>query len=137
MIRTIFSIAILGAFAAASLQAEPPSKKRSSSKKNEITPKVVPAAPLVSGWTYANGQWTHIDGYKLLNGKVVRSSGQTHKKAPLPPTKAEMEAVMNKTSGIVSKTKAKTPAEIAAEKEAQRQRNLMPSRSASQTGSHL
>lgn len=132
MIRTIFSIAILGAFATASLQAEPPPKKPSSSKKTETTtPKVAPVAPLVSGWSFANGQWTHIDGYKLVNGKVVRSGGQTHKKAPPPPTKAEMEAATKK------KTAPRTPAEIAAEKAAQRQRNLTPSRPASQTGSHL
>ena len=131
MIRTILSIAILGAFGSASLQAEPPSKKHSSSKKNETTPKIAPAAPLVSGWSYAGGQWTHVDGYKLVNGKVVRSGVQTHKKAPPPPTKAEMEAVMKKKTG------PKTPAEIAAEKAAQRERNLTPSRPASQTGTHL
>ena len=130
MIRTIFSIAILGALATASLQAEPPSKKRSSSKKTETT-KVAPAAVLASGWSYSNGQWTHVDGYKLVNGQVMRSGGQTHKKAPPPPTKAEMEAATKK------KVAPKTPAEIAAEKAAQRERNLTPSRPASQTGSHL
>jgi hypothetical protein len=131
MIRTILSIALLGALAITSLQAEPPSKKNSSSNKKETTaPKVAPATPLASGWSYSNGLWTHVDGYKLVNGKVVRSGVQTHKKAPLPPTKAEMDAAMKK------KTSPKTPAEIAAEKEAQRQRNLAP-RPASQTGTHL
>ena len=88
------------------------------------------ATPLASGWSYANGVWTHVDGYKLVNGHVVRSGVQTYKKAPPPPTKAEMDAVMKK------KTAAKTAAELAAEKEAQRQRNLAP-RPAPQTGSHL
>jgi hypothetical protein len=131
MIRTILSIALLGALAITSLQAEPPSKKKSSSKKKETTaPKVAPATPLASGWSSNNGLWTHVDGYKLVNGKVVRSGVQTHKKAPLPPTKAEMDAAMKK------KTAPKAPAEIAAEKEAQRQRNLAP-RPTSQTGTHL
>lgn len=129
MIRTILSIALLGTFAITSLQAEPPSKKHST-KKETTAPKVVPATPLASGWSYANGVWTHVDGYKLVNGRVVRAGVQTHKKAPPPPTKAEMDAAMKK------KPAAKTPAEIAAEKEAQRQRNLAP-RAASQTGSHL
>ena len=128
MIRTILSIALLGTLAATSLQAEPPSKKRA--KKETATPKIVPATPLVSGWSYNNGLWTHVDGYKLVNGKVIRAGVQTHKKAPLPPTKAEMDAAMKK------KPAAKTPAEIAAEKAAQRERNLTP-RAASQTGSHL
>jgi hypothetical protein len=132
MIRTILSIALLGTLATTSLQAEPPSKKNSSSKKNEnTTPKVVAATPLASGWSYSNGQWTHVDGYKLVDGKVVRSGVQTHKKAPLPPTRAEMDAAMKKKSAS-----PKTAAEIAAEKEAQRQRNLAP-RPASQTGTHL
>jgi len=130
MIRTILSIALLGALVTTSLQAEPPPKKNSSSKKETTTPKVAPATPLASGWSYNNGLWTHVDGYKLVNGKVVRSGVQTHKKAPLPPTKAEMDAAVKK------KTAPKTPAEIAAEKAAQRERNLAP-RPASQTGTHL
>ncbi len=130
MIRTILSIALLGALATTSLQAEPPSKKKSSSKKESTTPKIAPATPLASGWSYANGIWTHVDGYKLVKGKVVRSGVQTYKKAPLPPTKAEMDAAMKK------KPAPKTPADSAAEKAAQRERNLAP-RPASQTGTHL
>jgi hypothetical protein len=129
MIRTIFSIALVCALTIASLQAEPPSRKRSS-KKNVSTPNVLPATPLASGWSYSNGVWTHIDGYKLVNGQVVRSGVQTHKKAPQPPTKAEMEAAMKKSKA------PKTPAEIAAEKAAQRERNLQ-TRPAPQTGTHL
>ena len=129
MIRTILSLAIFGALATASVQAEPPSKKRSE-KTETTTPKIVPATPLVSGWTYSNGVWTHVDGYKLVKGKVVRAGVQTHKKAPLPPTKTEMDAAMKK------KPAAKTPAQIATEKAAERQRNLAP-RPASQTGTHL
>ena len=130
MIRTIFSLALFGALATTSLQAEPPSKKNSSKKKETSTPKVAPATPLASGWSYNGGVWTHVDGYKLVNGQVVRSGGQTHKKAPLPPTKAEMDAAMKK------KAAPKTPAELAAEKAAQHERNLTP-RPAPQTGSHL
>ena len=127
MIRTILSVAILATFTTTSvLRADPPKNRRTK----RSTPKLEPATPLASGWSYANGVWTHVDGYKLVNGQVVRSGVQTHKKAPAPPTKAEMEAVMKKKPAV------KTPAEIAAEKAAQRERNLAP-RPASQTGSHL
>jgi hypothetical protein len=86
IIRTILSVALLGALATTSLQAQGSSKKQSSSKKETTAPKVVPATPLASGWTYNNGLWTHVDGYKLVNGKVVRAGVQTHKKAPPAPT---------------------------------------------------
>jgi hypothetical protein len=128
MIRTILSFALLGTLiATTSLQANPPSKKKKSSQS---TSKIQPATPLASGWTFNNGVWTHVDGYKLVNGQVVRSGIQTHTKAPSPPTKSEMDAVMKKKPAV------KAAAELAAEKEADRQRNLAP-RPASQTGTHL
>jgi hypothetical protein len=132
MIRTILSIAIISILTNGSLQAEPKTSKKSRSQKNKqtSTPNVVAAAPLASGWSYANGVWTHVDGYKFVNGQVVRTGIQTHKKAPKPPTKAEMDAVMKKSKA------PKTAAEIAAEKAAQRERNLAP-RPAPQTGSHF
>ena len=130
MIRTILSIALAGTLVATSLYGQAAPKKNSSSKKKETTPKIVPATPSVSGWSYNNGVWTHVDGYKLVSGKVVRAGVQTHKKAPPPPTKAEMDAAMKK------KPAAKTAGEIAAEKAAVRERNLAP-RPASQTGTHL
>jgi len=128
MIRTILSLALLVSLAASpALKADPPSKKKKTSRS---TSKVEPVTPTASGWLYNNGVWTHVDGYKLVKGQVVRSGIQTHTKAPPPPTKAEMDAVMKK------KPAAKTAAEIAAEKAAQRDRNLrqIP---ASQTGTHL
>jgi hypothetical protein len=133
MIRTILSIAIISALSAGlSLRAEPtPSKKstkQSSKTKSSQTPA---AAPLKSGWTLTNGVWMHPDGYKLVNGQVVRSGPTTHKAAPKPPTKAEMDAATAPKSN-----KPKSATEVAAEKEAQRQRNLAP-RPAPQTGSHL
>jgi hypothetical protein len=134
MIRTVLSVLILAGLVAPALKADPsPNEKSSSRKKKETTrtvPKIVPATPLASGWSYTNGVWTHIDGYKLVNGQVVRSGVQTHKKAPKPPTKAEMDLVMKK------KQAPQTPAEAAAAKAAQRERNLTP-RPASQTGTHL
>jgi hypothetical protein len=128
MIRTILSIALVSALTTASLQAEP--KKKSKTQKNNETQNVAATTSGASGWSYTNGVWTHIDGYKFVNGKVVRAGIQTHKKAPNPPTQAEMAAAMKKTTG------PKTPAQIAAEKAAERERNLSRS-PAPQTGSHF
>ncbi|HZE56494.1 MAG TPA: hypothetical protein VE031_01445 [Chthoniobacterales bacterium] len=128
MIRTILSLALLVSLTLTpALKANPPSKKKKTSRS---VLRVEPVTTTASGWSYNNGVWTHVDGYKLVNGQVVRSGIQTHTKAPPPPTKAEMDAVMKK------KPAAKTAAEIAAEKAAQRDRNLrqIP---ASQTGTHL
>ena len=135
MIRTILSLTVLASFTAtAALHADPsPSKKsfsRNSKTTSKSTSKVEAATSLASGWSFANGVWTHVDGYKLVKGEVVRMGIQTHKTAPKPPTKAEMDAVMKKN------TAPKTPAETAAEKAAERERNLTP-RPAPQTGSHF
>jgi hypothetical protein len=134
MIRTILSIAVLTSFSfAAVLKADPsPTSDASSSKKKQekskTAPKIVPAAPLKQGWSLVNGVWTHSDGYQLVKGQVVRVGTQTHKTPPKPPTKAEMDAATKKPS---SKN------DPAAAKAAERERNLTPSRPASQTGSHL
>ena len=135
MIRTILSIAVLTtAVSVASLKAEPtpaPSKKKQqTTSKTSKTPKLVPATPLASGWSYVNGVWMHVDGYKLVNGQVVRAGIQTHRKAPKPPTKAEMESVTKK------KQAPQTPAEAAAAKAAEKERNLQPT-PPRQTGTNL
>jgi hypothetical protein len=123
MIRTILSIAVLSSFLTGTLQADPPSKKKS----NQV-PKVLPAAPLKEGWSLVNGVWTHSDGYQFVKGQVLRVGTQTHKKPPKPPTKAEMDAAMKKP--------ARKAVDPAAEKAAEREKNLrqVP---APQTGTHL
>jgi hypothetical protein len=123
MIRTILSIAVLSSFVAGTLQADPPSKKKS----NQV-PKIVPAAPLKQGWSLVNGVWTHSDGYQFVKGQVLRVGTQTHKKPPKPPTKAEMDAATKKPA-----PKAVDPA---AAKAAEREKNLTP-HAAPQTGTHL
>ena len=123
MIRTILSIAVLSSLVAGTLQADPPSKKKS----NQV-PKVAPAVPLKEGWSLVNGVWTHPDGYQFVKGQVLRVGTQTHKKPPKPPTKAEMEAATKKPA-----PKAVDPA---AAKAAEREKNLTP-HAAPQTGTHL
>lgn len=132
MIRTILSIALISTLASGSLQADPKNSKKSKSEKNKqtSTTSVAATSPLASGWSYTNGVWTHSDGYKFVNGQVMRTGIQTHKKAPKPPTKEDMDAALKKPKG------PKTAAEIASEKAKERERNLAP-RPAPQTGSHF
>ena len=85
--------------------------------------------PLKPGWSLVNGIWTHSDGYQFVKGQMIRVGTQTHKKPPKPPTKAEMDAVTKKNA-------PKTPADAAAARTSERERNLrqIP---APQTGTHL
>jgi hypothetical protein len=131
MIRTILSIAILTtAVSVASLQADPTPAPKKKQKQTANTPKVAPApvAPVREGWSLTKGVWTHSDGYKFVNGQVMRVGTQTHKKPPKPPTKAEMDAATKKS--------APKPVDAAAAKATERERNLAP-RPAPQTGTHL
>ena len=133
MIRIILSFVLVTSLGiGASLKAEPsstPAKKQTKASEKKKTPILVPAAPLKEGWSLVNGVWMHSDGYKFVNGQVIRTGAQTHKRAPKPPTKAEMEAATKKKG-------PPTAAEAAAAKAAERERNLAPPR-ASQTGTHL
>jgi hypothetical protein len=132
MIRTILCIAVLTSVAlTAPLKADPSPSRKSSSKNKKQTkavPKIVPSAPLKQGWSLVNGVWTHSAGYQFVKGQVVRVGTQTHTKPPKPPTKAEMDAATKKSAPKL---------DAAAAKAAERERNLTPSRPASQTGTHL
>lgn len=135
MIRTILSIAL---FSAVIANAEPsptaPARNKKSKKQTStrtiLTPKQVAVSPLVSGWSFVNGTWIHSDGYKYVRGQIVTTGIQTYKQPPKPPTKAEMDAATKKNNRPL------TPAEIAAAKAAERERNLRPA-AAPQTGTHL
>lgn len=140
MTRNILWLIVLTTLAAAvSLHAEPtpsadrtPSKNAKSQKrpaKTNAARTIVSAPRLVEGWNYVNGEWIHSDGYKYVNGKVVRTGTQTHKRPPKPPAKALLNSVK------IKPTPTPDPNSAAA-KAAERERNLRP-RPASQTGTHL
>ena len=127
MVQKIFLIVVLSSFASM-IPVQAGSKKKSNHAKTVGTSQVTPAAPLVAGWTLANGVWVHSDGYKFVNGTVIRIGTQTHKPPPKPPTQAQVEGAKKKT--------APSAADTAASKAAERERNLAP-RPAPQTGTHL
>ena len=135
MLKRILSLVILSSFVGVcALSAEPAStsKKRSSKKrKKAAVSAITPAKPLPEGWSLVDGVWMHSDGYKFVKGELFRTGTHTHKRPPNPPTKAEMDAALGK-----NKRRPLTTAEIAAEKAAERERNLRP-RPAPQTGSNL
>jgi hypothetical protein len=136
MLKKIIALLIFSSFTGTvALKADPsptPSRnsKRQSSKKVKDEPKLIPATPLPEGWSLVNGVWMHSDGYKFVNGQLIRTGTQTHKQPPKPPTKAEMDAATKKKKG------PRTAAEIGAAKAAEKERNLRPPPSR-QTGTNL
>ena len=140
MTRNIPCLIVLATLVAAvSLHAEPtpsadrtPSKNAKSQKppaKTNAAPRSVSLPSLVEGWNYVKGEWIHSDGYKYVNGQVIRTGAQTHKRPPKPPAKALLNSVTIKP--------APTPVPgSAAAKAAERERNLRP-RPAPQTGTNL
>jgi hypothetical protein len=127
MVQKIFFVVLLCSIASM-VTVQAGSKKKTQHTKTDGTSQVAPVTPLPAGWTLANGVWVHSDGYKFVNGAVVRMGTQTHKPPPKPPTQAQLEAAKKKT--------APSAADTAASKAAERERNLAP-RPASQTGTHL
>jgi hypothetical protein len=143
MTRNILSLIMVTTLAAAvSLKAEPtPTPKPTSSQnankverqkpraKTKAALKIVPSTPLAEGWNNVNGEWIHSDGYKYINGQVIRTGAQTHKAPPKPPAKALLKSAKPKP------TPSPDPNSAAA-KAAQKEKNLrqIP---APQTGTHL
>ena len=122
--------------AAVSLPAEPTPGKDANKVESPKPPlktnaasKNVPAPPLVEGWNYWKGEWIHSDGYKYVNGQVIRTGAQTHKRPPKAPAKSLLNSVKTKPTPTPDPNSA-------AAKAAEKERNLRP-RPASQTGTHL
>ena len=133
MLKKTIALLILSSFiGGAALSAEPASKKKKSNSKNkkETAAVLTPVKPLPEGWSLVNGVWMHSDGYKFVQGQMIRVGSHTHKRPPSPPTKAQMDAATKRNRP------PQTAAEIAAAKAAERERNLRP-RPAPQTGSNL
>ena len=139
MKRRLFLFLALATFAT-TLPASPtptPSPKRASSKteKKGGTQSVSnDLAQSANGWTYVKGEWVHPEGYKFVNGKVLRTTARLGKPVPMPPGKLALENPQKLTPKTNSAPdSAKTEAEKAAET---RRKNLTPL-PAPQTGSHL
>ena len=147
MTRSILSLILLTTLAVGGpINAEPaPAPERSSSKnanksesqrtqaKTEAASRIQSATPLREGWNYVKGEWIHSDGYKYAKGQVVRTSAQTNKKPPKPPSQALLNSVRVRPSPTPDPNSA---AANAAAKAAEIERNKRP-RPAPQTGTRL
>ena len=122
-----FLVVIIAA-AAGALHAEP-TPSSSPPSRTPATARSAPVTPLREGWNYVKGEWVHSEGYKYVNGRVVRTTAPPHKRPPRPPSQALLNAVKTKPSPTPEPNSA-------AAKAAEKERNLRP-RPAPQTGTHL
>ena len=124
---TSFSIALHAAPTPAS------SPKRTSSKSEKMIAPEETVAQSANGWTYVKGEWIHPEGYKFVNGKILRTTARTGKAFPKPPGKLALENAQKLTPKPTPAPDTKTAAQKAAE---ERRKNMAP-RPAPQTGSNL
>ena len=138
MKRTLPFLLALTSFAIA-LPAAPtptpsPSPKRNSTKSETMRGPQETLAQSANGWTYVKGEWVHPEGFKFVNGKVLRTTARTGRGFPKPPGKLALDNAEKLTPRTdVAAANAKTAAE---KKAAEIRKNLAP-RPASQTGSNL
>lgn len=135
MKRTLFFLLAFTSFAIA-LQAAPtptPTPKRTSDKSEKIGGPQETLAQSANGWTFVKDEWVHPEGYKFVNGKVLRTTARTGKAFPKPPGKLALDNAQKLTAKPSPAPETKTAAQKAAD---ERRKNLAP-RPASQTGSNL
>jgi len=108
------------------------SAKKSKRARSKPLLKITPAVPLPLGWSIQNGEWVHSDGYKYVNGQLIRTGSHTHKTPPRPPSKAQLNAA----AAAGNRPAPTPPPNSAAAKAEEIARNKRP-RPAPQTGSNL
>lgn len=134
MKRTLPFLLALTTFAIA-LPAAPtptPSPKRNSAKTEKIRGPQETIAQSANGWTYVKGEWVHPEGYKFVNGKMLRTTARTGKAFPKPPGKLALE----NPEKLIPKADPDSSKTAAEKKAAEIRKNLQP-RPAPQTGSNL
>ena len=127
MTRNILSLILLTMLAAALSMCADPTVGVDRTSSN-AAPQMAPA-PLAEGWSYVKGEWIHSDGYKYVNGQIIRIGSQPHKSPPKPPSIALLNSVKTKPTPTPDPNSA-------AAKAAEKERNLRPP-PAPQTGTHL
>ena len=144
MKRHIIFLLTLVSFAVAGLASPTPApkSKQTSTKKEVKRETQATSAALIqsaNGWVYDKGEWVHPEGYKLANGKIMRTTARPGAAYPKPPEKLALANPDKLTPAALasSSTSNKAAADkTAADKAAEKARNLMP-RPSSQTGTHL
>ena len=130
---------VLAAFASADAAPTTKKKKKRTSAKTQSTQSqtATPAALTASanGWTYLNGEWTHPEGYRYVNGQILRTTAKAGRPAPKPPGTLALENAAKlapRNDPALAAANAKATAEKAAA--ARRKAQPLP---APQTGSHM
>jgi hypothetical protein len=134
MKRTLFFLLAFTTFTIA-LPAAPtptPGPTTSNTRAKTTRPTEI-IAQSANGWTYVKGEWIHPDGYKFVNGKILRTTARAGRH-PKPPGKLALEnpqllAPKPGPAPEIAKTEAERKAEI--------KRKNLETRPAPQTGSHL
>jgi hypothetical protein len=128
-----FLVTISLAMTAPTLRAEPPKSKHSSARteksRNTTANALLESA---NGWNYVKGEWVHPQGYKFVNGKILRTTAKYGQPLPKPPGKLALEnpqKLTQQSKSIATQSEAEKKAE-------ERRKNLQP-RPAPQTGSHM
>jgi hypothetical protein len=136
MKRPLLFLVALTSFTIA-LQAAPtptPSANRTSNKSAKTKRVQETLAESANGWSYIKGEWVHPDGYKYVNGKILRTTARAGKQHPTPPGKLALENAQK----LSPKTNpAPDTAKTAAETAAETKRRNLQQRPAPQTGTHL
>jgi hypothetical protein len=147
MKRSLTLIAVITGVAGFGINvpADPPSNssKQSANKTAKISTTATrtshDAVQSANGWTNIKGEWVHPDGYKFVNGKILRTTARPGRTVPTPPGKLALAHPDQVTPEAVaaSEVATKSTAEkTASDKASERARNLAP-RPAPQTGSNI
>lgn len=146
MKRNVLCLLTISLAVAGTLLAEPATKMRSkhSSTKTQksggqnTAPNAVTES--ANGWTFVKGEWVHPDGYKFVNGKILRTTAKTGKSFPKPPGKLALEnaqKLSQPTTNSARTNSSTNNTQSAPQKPVEaREKNLTPT-SAPQTGTHL
>jgi hypothetical protein len=136
MKRTFFFLLAFTSFAIA-LPAAPtptPGPKRTSNKTEKRSGPQETVAQSANGWSYFKGEWIHPEGYKFVNGKVLRTTARAGRLYPKPPGKLALENAQQLTPKTAP---AAAPAQTEAERKAEERRKNLAPRPAPQTGTHM
>ncbi len=115
-------------------QSTQKTKRKPGHKSGDEAATRTALAESANGWTFVRGEWVHPEGYKFVNGKVLRTTAKTGKAFPNPPGKLALENAQKLTP---KNSAPPQNMQSAAEKKAEeRRKNLTPT-AAPQTGTHM
>ncbi len=110
-----------------------PGPNRTSQKNQQKSGPQETVAQSANGWSFVKGEWIHPEGYKFVNGKVLRTTARPGRPYPKPPGKLALENPQQ----LAPKTAPAVQTQTEAEKKAEERRKNLAPRPAPQTGTHM